>query len=301
MLKLDLDSKYWSLYSEEIVELLDDFSKNINASTIEFSKIRDIIWDQGTCNSSFYAVIPHMIFYASKADYEIAKELWSNIGIWVSTQEKFRCEVPEEVLTVFDNSLKFAEKKCAELLAKQIQIVYDDARYLFPTLFSFAGHVFGHMTLSDYMAPIEGADVATCSQGHDEEFSIFDTGIVPDGEKKEHHIIKSVDTEDFEYPFEKSSENHWSCFLDVIDEKLSGESITDPIRSHLKLARLIIANGVTSNLPVRFAFSLCGCLLYCKSSEEAANRMFHGWDIVKCKVCGEEYRFCDRWSGYDYI
>ena len=107
MLKLDLDSKYWSLYSEEIVELLDDFSKNINASTIEFSKIRDIIWDQGTCNSSFYAVIPHMIFYASKADYEIAKELWSNIGIWVSTQEKFRCEVPEEVLTVFDNSLKF--------------------------------------------------------------------------------------------------------------------------------------------------------------------------------------------------
>jgi len=300
MLKLELDSKFWGLYDEKIPGLLESYSQNISTDTNEFDEIRDYIWDAGACEPPFYAVIPHMIYFASNVDFEIAKELWSNIGIWVSRQENFRTGVPEDVLSIFDSSLRYAEKKCAEVLAEQNQIAHDDARYLFPSLFSFSKHAFGYMALGSYKDETEGTDVATCSQGHEDEFTIFDTGIVPYGVEEEYHIIAPVDSKDFEYPFEKSHDNNWSGFLDIIDNKISSDTIPDNILSHLKLARIILENGVTPNLPMRFAFSLCGSLLYCQSTEDSASRMFHGWDMVKCTTCGEEYLFCDHWSGYDY-
>lgn len=300
MVKLDLDSDYWDLYDEKIPGLLQLYSQNIRAYTDEFDEIRDYIWDAGACEPPFYAVIPHMIYFASNVDFEIAKELWSNIGIWVSRQEKFRTGVPDEILSIFDHSLRYAEKKCAELLVKQNQIAHDEARYLFPTLFSFSKHAFGYMALGSYKDEPEGIDVATCSQGHEDEFTIFNTGIVPYGVVAESHIIIPVGSKDFEYPFEKSHDTTWSDFLDTIDNKISSNIIPENILSHLKLARIILENGVTPNLPMRFAFSLCGSLLYCQSTEDLANRMFHGWDMVKCTICGEEYQFCDHWSGYDY-
>lgn len=300
MVKLDLDSDYWDLYDEKIPGLLQLYSQNIRAYTDEFDEIRDYIWDAGACERPFYAVIPHMIYFASNVDFEIAKELWSNIGIWVSRQEKFRTGVPDEILSIFDHSLRYAEKKCAELLVKQNQIAHDEARYLFPTLFSFSKHAFGYMALGSYKDEPEGIDVATCSQGHEDEFTIFNTGIVPYGVVEESHIIIPVGSKDFEYPFEKSHDTTWSDFLDTIDNKISSNIIPENILSHLKLARIILENGVTPNLPMRFAFSLCGSLLYCQSTEDLANRMFHGWDMVKCTICGEKYQFCDHWSGYDY-
>jgi len=295
MLKLELDSKFWGLYDEKIPGLLESYSQNISTDTDELDEIMDYIWDAGTCKPPFYAVIPHLIYFASNVDFDIAKDLWSNIGIWVCRQEKFRCGVPEEVLSIFDNSLRYAEKKCAEVLAEQDQIDSYDALYLFPSLFSFSKHAFGYMALGSYKEEPEGSDITACSQEHEYYVTVLPTGIVPYGVEEEPHIIPSVDSKDFEYPFENNN-NGWNCFLDRIENKISNGTIPDNILSHLKLARIILANGVTPNLPMRFAFSLCGSLLYCQSTVDSACKMFHGWDVMKCTTCGEEYPFYEHWS-----
>lgn len=299
MLKLELNSGYWNLYDKRIPDLLELYSKNISTDTDEFDEIIDYIWDAGTCKPPFYAVIPHLIYLASNIKFDIAKDLWSNIGIWVCRQEKFRSGVPEEVLSIFDNSLRYAEKKCAEVLAEQDKIDSYEALYLFPSLFSFSKHAFGYMALGSYKEEPEGSDITVCSQGHEYYVTVLPTGIVPDGVEEPPHTISSVDSKDFEYSFEKNS-NGWNCFLNKIEKKISNNTIPDNILSHLKLARRILENGVTPNLPMRFAFSLCGSLLYCQSTVEAAYRMFHGWDIMKCITCGEEYPFYEHWSRNHY-
>lgn len=58
---------------------------------------------------------------------------------------------------------------------------------------------------------------------------------------------------------------------------------------------MILDKGISPKLPMKFAFSLCGSLLYCEGSVELANRLFHGWDILICQTCGVHFQFSEHW------
>jgi len=74
-----------------------------------------------------------------------------------------------------------------------------------------------------------------------------------------------------------------------VQSAILSKDIPDNIISHLKLSLLMLENGVTPNLPMKFAFSLCGSLLCSEGAIDLASRMFHGWDMVKCELCGKEF------------
>jgi hypothetical protein len=222
---------------------LEAFSQNTSAESEKFNELMDYIWDAGVCLPPFYAVIPHLIDITAKQTFEIAKDLWIYIGSWISVQEKFRSGIPDELLNCFDLSLKYAEKVCARVLSEQEKISEVDAIYLYSGLFAFSGHAFGYMTLSAYKDDMEGTSIAKCDEGHLNDITVYNSGIVPYEREEKPHIIVSV----------------------------------------------------TTSLPMKFAFSLCGSLLYCEGSVDLSSRIFHGWDVLKCQSCGEEYQFSEHW------
>ena len=295
MIKLEFDSKYWCLYDKKIPELLNRLSQNADTVTEEFKELMGYIWDAEVCLPPFYAVIPHMIYIAAKETFEISKALWSYIGSWVSIQDKFRSGIPEDILTCFDNSLEYAEKECAKTLSEQKNIPEEEASYLYPALFAFSGHAFGIMALSAYKDGTEGTSLVKCDNGHLNDVTVYDSGIVPYEQDEEHHIIPTVISDCFEYPLEKKNKNNWKCLVPKVQRAILSKDIPDNISSHLKLSLLMLENGVTPNLLMKFAFSLCGSLLYSEGAIDLASRMFHGWDMVKCEICGEEFQFSDHW------
>lgn len=295
MNKLEFDRKYWDFYDKEIPTLIKKFSLNANTETEEFRKLMGYIWDAEVCLPPFYAVIPHLIYITSNETFEIAKDLWCYVGAWVSIQSKYRLGVPEEILVCFDDSLKYAESACIKILAEQRSIPEEDAAYLYPALFAFAGHAFGIMALSDYKDGAEGTSLAKCDNGHLIDVTVYDSGIVPYEQEEESRIVPAPDLDCFEYPFAKEKENSWSCLMPKIQRAILSKDTSNRIISHMKLSLLILEYGVTPDLPMKFAFSLCGSLLYSERAIDLADRMFHGWDIVKCKICGNEFQFSDHW------
>jgi len=167
--------------------------------------------------------------------------------------------------------------------------------YLYAGAFAFAKHDFGLMGMSGYKDDFPGASLAICDRGHLNDVTVYDPGIVAYEESERPRGIPVVDIAFFNYPFTARVNNPWACFEEKILKAMSDETTTDETASHLRLSLLTVRNGVTPDLPMKFAFSLYASLLYCEGAVELSKRMLHGWDRVKCQTCGEDYLFADGW------
>lgn len=63
--------------------------------------------------------------------------------------------------------------------------------------------------------------------------------------------------------------------MTLIDNRMQTET-SSSIKSHLKIAAKVLEQGVTGKLPMRFAFSVYGSLLYCNGCINSANLFFMG-------------------------
>ena len=106
-------------------------------------------------------------------------------------------------------------------------------------------------------------------------------------------IISEIETIDIH--LEMRNDNEWKHFVKRIQRELDNENTSIEVKSHLKLAKYIVERGVTPQLPIRYAFSLYGSLLYCNGSFDAGMRVFHGLDVITCVECGEKFIFADGW------
>lgn len=296
MRKIELDDSIWGeLGIQNLPELINEFEKNPEVDSEIFYELVDCIWDAGTCEPAFFAAIPHLIDIASKLEFCRAKDLWSYLGSWISTHKKYCEEVPEEILDMFYSSLRYAEKVCIESIFKAGKLSDIDAVYLYAGLFAFSKHDLGYMTMSGYKDDLEGTSVAKCENGHLNDVTVYNSGIVAYEEKELPSSITAPDLDSINYHFEKRDDNPWLLFEEGIQKLIKIDSISKEIKAHLRLSELIVKHGVKPDLPVKYAFSLYGSLLLCNGSIDESNRIFHGWDKIICQECGQEFIFADGW------
>jgi hypothetical protein len=294
--KLELGHALWkNLDEKELPSLLHAFSGAPDTDTTIFSDLQDCIWDSGTCKSGLYYAFPHLVEIAAAQEFSAAKELWCYLGCWASSQEYFREPVPDAILKWFDESLSYAEETCAAAIAQEQELDEYFSSYLFACLFAFARHDFGRMTMSGYKDSEEGTSAAKCQNGHIQALTVYDSSSVAYDEKEQAKPVPEVPGDSFDFEFIKRAENPWGHFEPVINGFVGDLSIPEEIRTHLRLAQLIVRNGVSPDLPMRFAFSLYGSLLFCYGNHELANRAFHGWDVLECPICGNTYIFANHW------
>ncbi len=277
----------------KLKELVRKFKLNPYVPSDVFGEITDLIWDAGTCYPMFFVVIPHLIEIASRLKIDESKELWAYLGDWVSTHEKYREGITEDVLKCFDLSLQFAEKACIEQITSVEKLDDTDAQYLYASLFAFVKHRLGYMTMGGYMDAWEGTSVAECPRGHLNDVTVYNSGIAAYEEEEKPCNIKEVETMDI--VLEKRKDNEWRRFEKRIQQEIDNKKTGKEVKSHLELSKYIIERGVDSQLPMRYAFSLYGSLLYCNGSIDAGIRVFHGLDEITCAECGEKFVFADGW------
>lgn len=296
MRKIEFDDKIWEeLGAQNLPELINEFAENPEVDSENFRELVDCIWDAGVCEPIFFVAIPHLIDIASKLEFHRAKDLWCYLGSWVSTHNKYCGEISEQVLDLFYSSLQYAEKVCIESILKVSKLNDIDAVYLYASLFAFSNHDLGYMTMSSYKDDLEGTSVTKCENGHLNDVTVYNSGIVAYEEKEHPSTIAFVDLDSINYHFEKSDNNPWLLFEGCIQRLIKNDNISQEIKSHLKLSELIVKYGVKPDLPVKYAFSLYGSLLLCNGSIDESNRIFHGWDKITCQECGQKFIFADGW------
>lgn len=292
--KIEYHNKVWDTFeNDNIITLIEEFSVNPFVESKTFEKLTDSIWDAGTCKPLFFMVIPYLIEIVSKHDFEITKDLWCYLGGWISMHERYRKGISEDILECFDLALIYAEEKCINQIVASSIINSEDAQYLYASLFAFAKHRLGYMAMGGYKDDIVGTSIAMCPNGHLNDVSIYDSGIVPYEEAEHPCDIADVSLEDVK--IESREKNPWICFEKSIQIVMENKSISKEIKSHLELSRHIIKYGVTPKLPMKYAFSLYGSLLYCNGSVDESIRILHGWDKITCLECGEKFIFADGW------
>lgn len=292
--KIGYDNKIWNtLEKERVIDLIEKFRVNPVVESDVFEELVDYIWDSGTCKPLFFAVIPHIIEIASVNDFEAAKDLWCYLGNWIATHEKYREGISDEVLECFDLALACAEERCINQIVSADQMSNIDAQYLYASLFAFAKHRLGYMTMSSYKDDIAGTSIAVCQNGHLNDVTIYNSGIVPYEMAECPHNVREVYINDIK--IEDREDNPWILLGKKIQKGLAIQSTSKEIVSHLKLAQEIIRHGVTPNLSMKYAFSLYGSLLYCNGSFSEGMRILHGWDEFTCLQCGEKFIFADGW------
>ncbi len=286
------------LNNKEVAELLHLFEKNPDTESDVFLDLKDCIWQEGICNHDFYIVTPQLIRIAANIDFSVSKDLWSYLGCWISTQEHDRNVVDGEILNAFDLALEYAEKECIKQI-RMIEKMDDlDAQYLYASLFAFAKHRFGYMTLAAYKDDIIGTSCAKCPNGHMNDFSIYNSCIVPyEGEEKACDIANVTDVME---EYSKRKDNPWKAFADRFRKIIDLEEVDSQIKKHFELSYNIVCNGVTKDLNLKYAFSLYGCLLYCNGSLKESMRAFHAWDKVCCNECKEYFIFAEGWCEVEY-
>lgn len=299
MNKWDFNSKVWDTWeNQQLKNLVNNFEKNPYVTSDVFRKITELIWEEGTCYPMFFVTIPYLIEIASKLKIEESKDLWSYLGCWISTHGKYRTGVPEEVLECFDFSLKYAEEACIKQILSVEKLDEEDAQYLYASLFAFAKHRLGYMAMSGYKDDFAGTSIAKCPKGHLNDVTVYNSSIVPYEEKEKPCNITMLEKIDIDY--EKQENNKWGLFEKRIQRKINNEDTSTAVRSHLELSKNIIQKGISSNLNMKYAFSLYGSLLYCNGSVNASMRIFHGLDEIACVVCGEKFIFADGWCEDQY-
>lgn len=292
--KIGYDNKIWNtLEKERVIDLIEKFRVTPIVESDVFEELVDYIWDSGTCKPLFFAVIPHIIEIASVNDFETAKDLWCYLGNWIATHEKYREGISDEVLECFDLALECAEERCINQIVSADQMSNIDAQYLYASLFAFAKHRLGYMTMSGYKDGIAGTSIAVCQSGHLNDVTIYNSGIVPYEMAECPHNVREVYIKDIK--IEDREDNPWILLGKKIQKGLAIQSTSKEIVSHLKLAQEIIRHGVTPNLSMKYAFSLYGSLLYCNGSFSESMRILHGWDEFTCLQCGEKFIFADGW------
>lgn len=292
--KIDFNNKIWDTsYNQKLVVLIKAFELTPSVESDTFEELTDLIWQDGVCEPVFFAAIPYLIEIAAGLRIEDSKDLWSYLGCWIATHEKYRHGVSEEVLKYFDVSLKYAEEACIQQIICVEKLDDTDAWYLYAGLFVFARHRLGYMTMSGYMGDFAGTSVAKCKKGHLNDVTVYHSGIVPYDEKEKPCKITMPEVTDIDIEVNKN--NHWNLFGERIQQAIEHESTSDEIKAHLELSKNIIHKGVTSQLLMKYAFSLYGSLLYCNGSVEASMRAFHGWDEITCIECGKKFIFAEGW------
>lgn len=292
--KINLDSDIWSAAeNKQLKSLIEEFALHPYVESDLFREIADCIWESGTCYPMFFVAIPYLVEIAAKFELDDSKALWQYLGCWVSTHEKYRNIVSEEILECFDNSLQYAEEVCIKQLASSELLKETDAQYLYASLFAFARHRLGYMSMSGYKDDFVGTSIAKCPNGHLNDVSIYNSGIVAYEEDESPRSI--VDIGEVDIDDEITTNNYWRLFETTIQEKMTDMTTERDVRSHLELAKKIIRKGINPNLRMSYAFSLYGSLLYCAGAHDAGMRIFHGWDEIVCAECGEKFVFADGW------
>lgn len=294
MKKVDVTNSIWSTAeNQKLAVFIKEFRLNPSVESDIFQEITELIWQDGVCYPIFFAAIPYLIEIASNLEIEASKDLWNYLGCWISTHKKYRCEVSKEVLECFDLSLKCAEEACIKQIISVEKLEETDAQYLYASLFAFAGHRLGYMTMSGYKDDFAGTSVTECKNGHLNDVTVYNSGIVAYEEEEKPCNIVKIDVNDI--PLKAEKDNKWQLLEGRIQRGIDNKNTSKEVRSHLELAKMIISKGVTSRLSIKYAFSLYGSLLYCNGSVEAAMRAFHGWDEIACIECGEKFVFADGW------
>ncbi len=299
MNKWNFSSKVWDkLENQQLKNLINNFQLNPNVESDVFQKITELIWEEGTCYPMFFETIPYLIEIASKLPIQESKDLWSYLGCWISTHDKYRSGISEEVLECFDSSLKHAEEACIKQIISVEKLDEADAQYLYASLFAFAKHRLGYMTMSGYKDDFAGTSIAKCPQGHLNDVTVYNSGIVPYEEKEKPCMITMLGKIDIGY--ERQENNKWTLFDKRIQQEIDKGNTSKEVKSHLELSKNIIHKGINSNLNMRYAFSLYGSLLYCNGSFDASMRVFHGLDELVCVKCGKKFIFADGWCEDQY-
>jgi len=298
--KIDFSSAYWDMLgASEIPKLIKDFSKNCDVKSETFLRLSvDEIWNDGECFPAFFIAVPYLVEMAAESKFEVAREIWSQLGYCIPYQDANRSEIPNEVLICFDEALKYGESQLIEALIQNKSEILSDAYNLIPALFSFANHRAGKLTSSNYfLDPTCGDATVSCNNDHINEVFIFAKGLsLSDKPFKNSKMIPCVSNEDFQMNLDIQNLNPWKLFGSQMEEVLKSSDISEEIRTHLLLAKKIVESGITASLPMRFAFSLCGSLFYWCGDVELALRAYHGWDTITCPVCGQSFRFADYWN-----
>ena len=291
--KINFTNKIWdSPENQRLKELIEEFELNPYVTSDTFQELMSLIWEDRTCYPVFFIIIPYMIEIASKLKLSKSKDIWIYLGCWISTHEKYRGGIANEVLKRFDNSLKRAEKACIEQIALAEKIDETDAQYLYASLFAFARHRLGYMTVGGYKDDLAGTSITECPQGHLIDVTVYNSGIVAYDEKEVPCKIKMANMIDIR---PDKQENIWELFEKKIQQGINDKNTSQEVKSHLELAKIIIKMGVDSKLNIRYAFSLYGSLLYCNGSIDASMRAFHGLDDIVCLHCGQKFVFADGW------
>lgn len=294
MNKIDFTNKIWETSeNRKLKDLIGDFELNPDVTSDTFQEITSLIWEDGTCYPMFFVTIPYLVEIASKLKFENSKDLWSYLGCWISTHEKYRNGIAKEVLECFDISLRNAEKACINQIVLAEKLDEIDALYLYASLFVFAKHRLGYMTMGGYNDSFEGTSIAVCPQGHLNDVTVYNSGIVAYEKEEAPCKIKQINMVDIRV--DKQEENEWKLFGKKIQQEIDNINTSKEVKSHLELARYIIKKGVDSKLNMRYAFSLYGSLLYCNGSFDASMRVFHGLDDIVCLQCGQRFVFADGW------
>lgn len=292
--KIGYNNKIWNTSGGgRVIDLIEKFSITPVVESDVFEELVDYIWDSGTCKPLFFVVIPYIIEIASVNDFKVTKDLWCYLGSWIATHEKYREGISDDVLECFDLALVHAEERCIEQIVLVAQISNIDAQYLYASLFAFAKHRLGYMTMSGYKDDIAGTSIAVCQNGHLNDVTVYNSGIVPYEKTECPRNVREVYIKDIK--IEDRKDNPWIFFEKKIQKGLEDQSISKEIISHLKLAQEIIRHGVTPSLSMKYAFSLYGSLLYCNGSFNEGVRILHGWDEFTCLQCGEKFIFADGW------
>ena len=294
MKKIELSHNFWKNYDTKLISDLIEklWEENDNDNII--LDIDDLVRENDERMPIMYGIVPYIIEIAVKKETKETKKIWNYLGCWVFNQKQFRSGVNKVVLECFDEALKIAEISLCEFLSKGYKMNESELENLYTCLFVFAGHDFGRMVVDTFRDYEEGYATARCKNGHLNEFAVFDNGIFCYNENEREKYFPLVSPSELEYPFEKEQKNNWKVFLPLIENCMQTETSL-AIKSHLRITMIVLEQGITDKLPMRFAFSVCGSLLYCNGCINCANRFFHAWDKVVCPVCGEEYIFADYW------
>lgn len=297
--KISLDDTIWaSIDAMDTSKLLETFLNDPDTSASVFHQLLDCFWDSGTLKPAFFIAAPYLIELSVKSSFQKAKDIWCYLGCYSSAQEEFRSSIPSTVLQKFDVALEFAALVYPNILIKNKHELTTDLGYLIPAQFSFIKHAFGKIALSNYFLDDScGESLIYCDSNHENDLLIYRCGITHIGQKKVATALPLDINIDVAETEENEPRNTWQAFIQPLEFLLKDNSISKEIVSHIDLSVSLIKNRcISTELPMRFAFSLCGSLLLWAGDENLAMRAFHAWDYVTCAVCKEKFRFADNWQ-----
>ena len=259
------------------------------------------IFDQYSCVEASYAVLPHLVRIGADAPRAEAAFLWTMIGSLATSCDGTEGPPPADLVEGFREGIAEAEGHCLRALQEEkceLEICYD----LSVAALGLAGHPLGKLIMDDYAPSGDGESQAVCPDCDSEVVvAVFDEGLVvledeeaePDAPDPPRELVRPPRT-----PRMKAREpNPWKPIAGELAKHAKAGDESDERARHRELAAAVAAAGVTPEVDTGPAFSLLGSLLRMKGYPDAAVRLFHAWDRIRCPECGAEFTFAERWWG----